>query len=80
VTFQELITNLSDFWIKQGCILAQPYDVEVGAGTMNPNTFFRVLGQSPGGSSMWNHPDAPQMAVMGKTRIGCTCTIKCRLS
>jgi len=49
VTFQELITNLTDFWIKQGCILAQPYDVEVGAGTMNPNTFFRVLGQSPGG-------------------------------
>ncbi len=47
MTFQELITNLSDFWIKQGCILAQPYDVEVGAGTMNPNTFFRVLGPEP---------------------------------
>jgi len=47
VTFQELITNLTDFWIKQGCILGQPYDVEVGAGTMNPNTFFRVLGPEP---------------------------------
>ncbi|MGB4305533.1 glycine--tRNA ligase subunit alpha [Coprothermobacter proteolyticus] len=47
MTFQELITNLTDFWIKQGCILAQPYDVEVGAGTMNPNTFFRVLGPEP---------------------------------
>ncbi|WP_419519475.1 glycine--tRNA ligase subunit alpha [Megamonas funiformis] len=44
MTFQEIILTLQEFWSKQGCILAQPYDVEKGAGTMNPSTFFRVLG------------------------------------
>lgn len=43
-TFQELILNLSHFWTREGCVLQQPYDVEVGAGTMHPETFLRVLG------------------------------------
>jgi len=47
LTFQDLILKLSHFWVKQGCILQQPYDVEVGAGTMHPETFLRVLGPSP---------------------------------
>jgi glycyl-tRNA synthetase alpha chain len=42
--FQDLILKLSHFWVKQGCVLQQPYDVEVGAGTMHPETFLRVLG------------------------------------
>jgi glycyl-tRNA synthetase alpha chain len=42
--FQDLILQLSQFWVKQGCVLQQPYDVEVGAGTMHPETFLRVLG------------------------------------
>ena len=46
-TFQELILKLSDFWVRQNCVLQQPYDVEVGAGTMHPETFLRVLGPSP---------------------------------
>jgi glycyl-tRNA synthetase alpha chain len=46
LTFQELILNLSHFWVKQGCVLQQPYDTEVGAGTMHPETFLRVLGPS----------------------------------
>ena len=45
--FQDLILKLSHFWVKQGCVLQQPYDVEVGAGTMHPETFLRVLGPSP---------------------------------
>jgi Glycyl-tRNA synthetase, alpha subunit len=45
--FQEIILTLQDFWAKQGCILAQAYDVEKGAGTMNPSTFLRVLGPEP---------------------------------
>jgi glycyl-tRNA synthetase alpha chain len=45
--FQDLILQLSQFWVKQGCVLQQPYDVEVGAGTMHPETFLRVLGPSP---------------------------------
>jgi glycyl-tRNA synthetase alpha chain len=46
-TFQELILRLSNFWAERGCVLQQPYDVEVGAGTMSPETFLRVLGPKP---------------------------------
>jgi glycyl-tRNA synthetase alpha chain len=46
LTFQDLILKLSQFWVRQGCVLQQPYDVEVGAGTMHPETFLRVLGPS----------------------------------
>ena len=44
MTFQGLILKLSDFWASRGCALQQPLDVEVGAGTMHPETFLRVLG------------------------------------
>jgi glycyl-tRNA synthetase alpha chain len=46
-TFQELILRLQTFWAQRGCVLQQPYDVEVGAGTMAPETFLRVLGPQP---------------------------------
>ena len=45
--FKEIILALQKFWSEQGCILAEPYDVEKGAGTMNPSTFLRVLGPEP---------------------------------
>jgi glycyl-tRNA synthetase alpha chain len=44
-----LIFALDTFWAKQGCIIQQPYDLEVGAGTFNPATFLRSLGPEP-----WN--------------------------
>ena len=44
MTFQGLILKLSEFWASRGCTLMQPLDVEVGAGTMHPETFLRVLG------------------------------------
>jgi len=47
LTLQELILRLGNFWAEQGCVLQQPYDVEVGAGTMAPETFLRVLGPKP---------------------------------
>ncbi|HEX4582000.1 MAG TPA: glycine--tRNA ligase subunit alpha [Acidobacteriaceae bacterium] len=47
LTFQELLFNLQTFWAARGCVLQQPYDVEVGAGTMSPETFLRVLGPRP---------------------------------
>jgi glycyl-tRNA synthetase alpha chain len=47
LTFQELILRLQTFWVERGCVLQQPYDVEVGAGTMAPETFLRVLGPKP---------------------------------
>ena len=49
MNLQEMILALQTFWAKQGCIIEQPYDVEVGAGTMHPSTFLRSLGPEP-----WN--------------------------
>jgi glycyl-tRNA synthetase alpha chain len=46
-TFQDLILRLQRFWSDRDCVLQQPYDVEVGAGTMHPETFLRVLGPEP---------------------------------
>jgi glycyl-tRNA synthetase alpha chain len=47
VTFQELILSLAQFWSRHDAVIQQPYDLEVGAGTMHPDTFFRVLGPEP---------------------------------
>ncbi len=47
LTFQELLFRLQTFWADRGCVLQQPYDVEVGAGTMSPETFLRVLDPHP---------------------------------
>ncbi len=47
LTFQELLFTLQRFWSEHGCVLQQPYDLEVGAGTMSPDTFLRVLGPRP---------------------------------
>jgi glycyl-tRNA synthetase alpha chain len=44
VTLQDLILKLSDYWAAQGCLIQQPLDLEMGAGTMHPETFLRVLG------------------------------------
>ncbi len=49
MNFQEIILKLQNYWAKNGCIILQPYDIEKGAGTMNPSTFLRVLGPEP-----WN--------------------------
>ena len=46
-TFQDLILQLQKYWSDRGCVIQQPYDVEVGAGTMHPETFLRVLGPDP---------------------------------
>jgi len=49
MNFQQMLLTIQHYWAERGCILQQPYDVEVGAGTMHPDTFFRVLGPEP-----WN--------------------------
>ena len=46
-SFQEIIFKLKEYWAARGCIIQEPYDVEVGAGTMCPETFLRVLGPKP---------------------------------
>jgi glycyl-tRNA synthetase len=48
-SFQSIILKLQDFWAAHGCLITQPYYTQVGAGTMNPATFLRVLGPEP-----WN--------------------------
>ncbi|CAM2008261.1 glycine--tRNA ligase subunit alpha [Acanthopleuribacter pedis] len=47
--FQDLILALQNYWAQQDCVISQPYDIEVGAGTMNPHTFLKALGPNP-----WN--------------------------
>lgn len=47
--FQSVILTLQNYWSDRGCLLAQPYDIEKGAGTMNPHTFLRSIGPQP-----WN--------------------------
>ncbi|WP_243546466.1 glycine--tRNA ligase subunit alpha [Pseudodesulfovibrio tunisiensis] len=45
--FQDVILKLQEFWASRGCVIVQPYDIECGAGTFNPSTFFRVIGPEP---------------------------------
>jgi len=52
LSFQELILNLSKYWSDYGCVIAQPYDIEKGASTMNPATFLRALGPEPFNTAM----------------------------
>jgi len=47
LTFQEIILTLQRYWSNQGCVLLQPYDMEMGAGTFHPATFLRALGPEP---------------------------------
>jgi len=47
ITFQDLVFNLQKYWAKNGCIILQPYDLEVGAGTFHPATTLRTLGSKP---------------------------------
>lgn len=49
MTFQDLIFALERYWAQQGCVIMQPYDMEVGAGTFHPATFLRAIGPEP-----WN--------------------------
>lgn len=49
MNFQKMILKLHEYWMDKGCLMLQPYDIEKGAGTMNPATFLRVLGPEP-----WN--------------------------
>ena len=46
-TFQDLIFRLQKFWGEQGCVVLQPYDMEMGAGTFHPSTFLKAIGPEP---------------------------------
>ena len=63
-SFQETILNLQKFWSKKGCIILQPYDMEVGAGTFHPATHLDHLDQNHGKLLMFNHQEDQQMEDM----------------
>ena len=77
-TFQELILKLQTFWAQRGCVLQQPYDVEVGAGTMAPETFLRVLGRRRTRLHICSRRGVRPMGVTGRIPTGSSSTRNCR--
>ena len=68
-SFQDTILNLQKFWSKHGCIILQPYDMEVGAGTFHPATTLRSLGQKYWKAAYVQPSRRPQMEDMVRTQI-----------
>ena len=67
MTFQQIILALQRFWSKQGCVLGETYDVEKGAGTMNPATFLRTIG--PASSVPGDYETVPEQYPGDLSRI-----------
>ena len=66
LTFQEIILTLQRYWSHQGCVLLQPYDIEMGAGTFHPATFLRALGPEPWKSAYIQPSRRPKDGRYGK--------------
>ena len=66
LTFQEIILTLQRYWSNQGCVLLQPYDMEMGAGTFHPATFLRALGPEPWKSAYIQPSRRPKDGRYGK--------------
>ena len=78
MNFQELILSLQKFWSDHGCLISQPYDIETGAGTMNPHTFLRVLGENSWNVAYVEPSAGPQTDAMVKILFAFTSTISSR--
>ena len=79
--FQSIILNLQSYWAEQGCVILQPYDMEVGAGTFHPATTLRALGQIfTGMPPMRSHRAVQQMAAMAIIQIVCSIIINSKPS
>jgi len=63
---QDIILGLMDYWTRMGCTLVSGYDCEVGAGTMTPDTFFRVLGEKPWKVAYWQPSRRPDDGRYGE--------------
>ena len=59
MSVQDIILRLEEFWSQKGCYIASGYDIEVGAGTMTPDTFFKVLGKKPWKAAYWQPSRRP---------------------
>jgi glycyl-tRNA synthetase alpha subunit len=73
-----MVFALKRYWAERGCIIQEPYDVEVGAGTMCPETFLRVLGPKPYRVAYVIPAAARRMAAMARIQIDSTSTSSCR--
>ena len=80
LSFQDIVINLQKYWSKQGCIILQPYDIEVGAGTFHPATTLRSLGSKVGRQLMYNPLVGQQMVGTEKIQIDYNITINTKLS
>ncbi len=78
MNFQNVILTLQDFWADYGCAVVQPMDIECGAGTFNPSTFFRVIGPEPWKTAYVEPSRRPLTAVTGRTPTACSITISFR--
>jgi len=79
-TFQGLILALQDYWARQGCVLLQPYDMEVGAGTFHPATFLRAIGPEPWSAAYVQPSRRPTDGRYGENPIACNTIINIRWS
>src|SRR5262252_7210163 len=72
LSFQSLIRELQRFWAQQGCVILQPYDLEVGAGTFHPATALRALGPEPWRAAYVQPSRRPTDGRYAKTRTACS--------
>ena len=79
-SFQDLILALQRFWAEQGCVILQPYDMEVGAGTFHPATTFAPSAPALGTRPTYNPRAGPRTAATARTPTGCSIITSCRSS
>jgi glycyl-tRNA synthetase alpha chain len=81
LSFQELILSLESYWASHGCMIGQPYGLEVGAGTFNPHTTLRVLGPEPWNVAYVEPSRRPTLTdATARTPTACSTTTSTRWS
>jgi glycyl-tRNA synthetase alpha subunit len=76
--YQDAVLKLKSYWAERGCIIQEPYDLEVGAGTMAPETFLRVLGPKQYRVAYVQPAGVRPTGAMEKIRTACISTSSCR--
>ena len=77
ISFQDTILNLQKYWSKKGCVILQPYDLEVGAGTFHPATTLRSLGPKPWKTAYVQPSRRPTAPKVGLSQSSSTNLISC---
>ena len=79
-SFQDLILTLQQYWAERGCVIMQPYDMEMGAGTFHPATFLRAVGPEPWSAAYVQPAAGLPTVAMATTRFACSTTTSTRWS